>query len=47
MYARRNAAHRTAEAMRAGADVISQATFGDERGRADFLLRTGRRTRLG
>lgn len=43
------AAHRTAEAMRAGAEVISQATFVDGRwrGRADFLLRIERPTRLG
>src|SRR3989441_8252935 len=43
------AAHRTAEAMRAGAEVISQATFVDGRwrGRADFLLRVERATRLG
>src|SRR5213594_1314111 len=43
------AARRTAEAMRAGAEVISQATFVDGRwrGRADFLLRIERPTRLG
>jgi uncharacterized protein len=43
------AARRTAEAMRAGAEVISQATFVDGRwrGRADFLLRIERQTRLG
>jgi predicted RecB family nuclease len=43
------AAHRTAEVMQAGADVISQATFVDGRwrGRADFLLRVERATRLG
>src|SRR2546422_4631843 len=43
------AAHRTAEAMREGADVISQATFVDGRwrGRADFLLKIERATRLG
>src|SRR5438132_1711495 len=43
------AARRTAEAMRAGADVISQATFVDGRwrGRADFLLRIERQTTLG
>ncbi len=43
------AARRTAEAMQAGADVISQATFVDGRwrGRADFLLRVQRATRLG
>jgi uncharacterized protein len=36
-----NAARETAEAMRAGADVVYQATFvdGDWRGRADFLER--------
>src|SRR3989449_3526597 len=43
------AAHRTEEAMQAGAEVISQATFVDGRwrGRADFLLRVERATRLG
>ncbi len=43
------AAQRTAEAMRAGSEVISQATFVDGRwrGRADFLLRVERSTRLG
>jgi predicted RecB family nuclease len=43
------AARQTAEAMRAGAEVISQATFvlGQWRGRADFLLRIERSTRLG
>jgi len=43
------AAQRTAEAMRAGAEVISQGTFveGRWRGRADFLLRIARPTRLG
>jgi uncharacterized protein len=43
------AARRTAEAMRAGAEVISQATFVDGRwrGRADFLLRVDRATALG
>src|SRR5256885_6094007 len=43
------AARRTAEAMRAGAEIISQATFVDGRwrGRADFLLKIGRATRLG
>src|SRR5712691_3310343 len=40
-------AHRTAEAMRAGPDVIPQAAFVDERGRADFLRRSERRTRFG
>src|SRR3989441_1321223 len=43
------AALRTAEAMRAGAEVISQATFVDGRwrGRADLLLRIERQTTLG
>src|SRR5205809_3496418 len=43
------AARQTAEAMRAGAEIISQATFVDGRwrGRADFLLKTARATRLG
>jgi uncharacterized protein len=43
------AASRTIDAMRAGADVISQATFVDGRwrGRADFLLRVERTTSLG
>ena len=43
------AAQRTLDAMRAGADVISQATFvsGAWRGRADFLLRTDVETDLG
>jgi predicted RecB family nuclease len=43
------AARRTAEAMRAGVDVISEATFVDGRwrGRADFLLRIKRATSLG
>src|SRR5213592_1625363 len=43
------AARRTAEAMRTGAEVISQATFVDGRwrGRADFLLRIERPTTLG
>src|SRR5437870_7769669 len=43
------AARRTAEAMRAGVEVISQATFVDWRwrGRSDFLLRVERATRLG
>jgi predicted RecB family nuclease len=43
------AAQRTAEAMHAGAEVISQATFveGPWRGRADFLLRLERLTALG
>jgi uncharacterized protein len=44
-----DAARRTAEFMRAGAEVISQATFVDGRwrGRADFLLRVPRETALG
>jgi predicted RecB family nuclease len=43
------AAVQTATAMRAGAEVISQATFviGPWRGRADFLHRVERRTSLG
>src|SRR2546429_1559950 len=43
------AARQTAEAMRAGAEIISQATFVDGRwrGRADFLLKIERVTRLG
>src|SRR5205809_5523838 len=43
------AGRQTAEAMRAGAEIISQATFVDGRwrGRADFLLKTARATRLG
>src|SRR2546428_459273 len=43
------AARRTAEAMRVGAEVVSQATFVDGRwrGRADFLLRIERPTTLG
>ena len=42
-------ARATAEAMRAGAEVIYQATFvdGDWRGRADFLERVDRPTALG
>src|SRR2546428_5940663 len=42
------AARQTAEAMRAGAEIISQATFVDGRwrGRADFLLKTNRATPL-
>src|SRR5438874_6663595 len=42
-------ARQTAEAMRAGAEIISQATFVDGRwrGRADFPLRIERPTRLG
>ncbi|MHB8730840.1 MAG: TM0106 family RecB-like putative nuclease [bacterium] len=43
------AARETAEAMRAGVEVISQATFVDGRwrGRADFLRRVDRQTALG
>ena len=43
------AAARTVEAMRAGADVISQATFvdGEWRGRADFLLKAPGISKLG
>jgi uncharacterized protein len=43
------AAARTAQAMREGAEVISQATFVDGRwrGRADFLLKVDRPTKLG
>ena len=43
------AAARTIEAMRAGAEVISQATFVDGRwrGRADFLSRTTGASKLG
>ena len=43
------AAARTADAMRAAADVIYQATFvdGSWRGRADFLLKTSSTTKLG
>src|SRR5256712_7432406 len=43
------AARQTAEAMRAGAEIISQAAFVDGRwrGRADFLLKIERTTRLG
>src|SRR5215470_12903208 len=43
------AARETAKAMRAGIDVISQATFVDGRwrGRADFLLKVERDTKLG
>jgi predicted RecB family nuclease len=43
------AARQTADAMRDGTDVISQATFvlGQWRGRADFLIRTDRLTLLG
>ena len=43
------AAARTAQAMRDGAEVITQATFVDGRwrGRADFLLKVDRQTKLG
>jgi uncharacterized protein len=43
------AAARTAQAMREGAEVIAQATFVDGRwrGRADFLLKVDRATKLG
>ncbi len=43
------AAARTVDAMRAGADVIAQATFvnGPWRGRADFLMKSPRETKLG
>src|SRR6266542_3379304 len=43
------AAVRTIDAMRAGADVISQATFvdGPWRGRADFLMKLAGESRLG
>ena len=43
------AAARTIEAMRSGAEVISQATFvdGPWRGRADFLLKVGGQSKLG
>jgi predicted RecB family nuclease len=43
------ATRRTADAMREGAEVISQATFvvGRWQGRADFLLRVERTTGLG
>src|SRR5213594_4256882 len=43
------AVRQTAEAMRAGAEIISQATFVDGRwrGRADFLIKINRATRLG
>jgi len=43
------AARQTADAMRAGAEIISQATFVDGRwrGRADFLVKIDRATRLG
>jgi predicted RecB family nuclease len=42
-------ARRTVDAMRAGVEVISQATFvdGNWRGRADFLLKVERTTGLG
>ncbi|HLJ61888.1 MAG TPA: TM0106 family RecB-like putative nuclease [bacterium] len=44
-----HAARDTVEAMRAGAEIISQATFvgGCWRGRADFLRRVDRKTALG
>src|SRR6476619_6833341 len=43
------AAARTIDAMQAGADVIAQATFVEARwrGRADFLLRTSKPSKLG
>jgi uncharacterized protein len=43
------AAARTAQAMRDGAEVITQATFVDGRwrGRADFLLKVDQQTKLG
>src|SRR5256884_4462912 len=43
------AARQTAEAMHAGVEIISQATFVDGRwrGRADFLLKTNQATQLG
>lgn len=43
------AAARTVEAMRSGAEIIAQATFvnGPWRGRADFLMKSPRRTKLG
>src|SRR5438445_2798083 len=43
------AARQTAEAMHAGVEIISQATFVDGRwrGRADFLLKTNQATHLG
>src|SRR5437879_5126329 len=43
------AARQTAEAMRAGVEIISQATFVDGRwrGRADLLVKIDRATRLG
>jgi predicted RecB family nuclease len=46
---RGNAAERTIEAIRAGADVICQATFLDDEwyGRADFLLRVDKPSKLG
>ena len=44
-----NAVSRTVEAIRAGADVVYQATFQDGpwRGRADFLIRVDRPSELG
>ncbi|HKR60306.1 MAG TPA: TM0106 family RecB-like putative nuclease, partial [Pyrinomonadaceae bacterium] len=46
---RREAAARTVEAIRTGADVIYQATFFDDQwyGRADFLIRVEKRSELG
>ncbi len=46
---RRDAAARTVEALRGGADVIYQATFLDDQwyGRADFLIRVDRPSKLG
>src|SRR6185295_4115101 len=43
------AAARTVDAMREGVDVIAQATFvdGQWRGRADFLLKTPKPSKLG
>src|SRR6185369_9064571 len=46
---RRDAAARTIEAIRGGADVIYQATFLDDQwyGRADFLVRVDKSSDLG
>src|SRR6266480_7892329 len=46
---RRDAAARTVEAIRGGADVIYQATFLDDQwyGRADFLIRVDKPSELG
>jgi predicted RecB family nuclease len=46
---RRDAAERTIDAIRGGADVIYQATFLDDQGygRADFLIRVDRPSELG